>query len=198
QNLAEELGSDPVTGAGAVCADMVEEIDRLASVTSRLVDFARPVALDRQSVEVESLVRRVATLATSSAPAHLRFEVEGPPGLTVRADPDLLAQVLLGLVENAVAASPESGRIRLTWRAGAVAGGEPVELRIEDEGPGVAAAVAAQIFEPFFTTRPDGHGLGLAVARHLVEAHGGTLDVVTGGGGGELAGGLFVVRLPGS
>ncbi|MEO1084965.1 MAG: ATP-binding protein, partial [Acidobacteriota bacterium] len=196
QNLAEELGSGAGAIAGAGCVDMLEEIDRLSSVTSRLVDFARPVVLDRRTVEVEALVRRAVTLARSTAPVGLRFEMEGPPSAAVRVDADLIAQVLLGLVDNAVAASPVGGRIRLMWRARSTPSGEAVELRVEDEGPGVSAEVVDQIFEPFFTTRPDGHGLGLAVARHLVEAHGGTLDVVAGGGE-EIVGGVFAVVLPG-
>src|SRR5437667_148346 len=67
-----------------------------------------------------------------------------------------------------------------------------VEIAVADSGPGVPAELRARIFEPFFTTRPHGTGLGLAVARHIVEAHGGRIEVGERTGGGA----RFTLRLP--
>ena len=75
---------------------------------------------------------------------------------------------------------------------GARAADGVVELAVADSGPGVPADLRGRIFEPFFTTRPRGTGLGLAVARQIVEAHGGRIDVGEDTGGGA----RFTVRLP--
>src|SRR5439155_2521652 len=98
----------------------------------------------------------------------------------VRADADLICQVLLGLLANAAEATPRGGEVAL---AAAAADGV-VELAVADSGPGVPPDLRARIFEPFFTTRPRGSGLGLAVDRPVVEALGGGIDVVERAGGG--------------
>jgi signal transduction histidine kinase len=67
-----------------------------------------------------------------------------------------------------------------------------VELAVADSGHGVAPELRRRVFEPFFTTRPNGTGLGLAVARQIVEAHGGRIDVADAPGGGA----CFTVKLP--
>src|SRR5262249_28331139 len=107
---------------------------------------------------------------------------------TVRADPDLICQVLLGLLANAVEATPGGGEVALA----AQAADGTVELAVADSGPGVPPELRGRIFEPFFTTRARGTGLGLAVARQIVEAHGGRIEVGDHAGGGA----CFTVRLP--
>jgi two-component system NtrC family sensor kinase len=96
--------------------------------------------------------------------------------------------VLLGLLANAAAAAPSGGEVGLA----AAASDGAVELAVADSGPGVPPELRARIFEPFFTTRPRGTGLGLAVARQIVEAHGGRIEVGERAGGGA----RFTVRLP--
>jgi len=97
-------------------------------------------------------------------------------------------QVLLGLLANAAEAAPSGGEVALA----ATAADGAVEIAVTDSGPGVPPELRGRIFEPFFTTRPRGTGLGLAVARHIVEAHGGRLDVGERAGGGA----RFTLRLP--
>src|SRR5438876_1223134 len=104
------------------------------------------------------------------------------------ADGDLICQVLLGLLANAAEAAPSGGEVALA--AAAADGG--VEIAVADSGPGVPPELRARIFEPFFTTRPRGTGLGLAVARQIVEAHGGRIEVGERTGGGA----RFTLRLP--
>src|SRR5438128_822173 len=106
----------------------------------------------------------------------------------VHADADLICQVVLGLLANAVEAVPAGAEV--TLEAQASAGG--VEIAVADSGPGVPAELRARVFEPFFTTRPRGTGLGLAVARQIVEAHGGRIEVGERTGGGA----RFTLRLP--
>ncbi|MEM8932347.1 MAG: ATP-binding protein [Acidobacteriota bacterium] len=190
QNLGEDLSPDQTT-ASATCADMIEEIDRLARVTAQLVDFARPMTPRPTSVAIAALVDRVGLLVDPLLrPRRLRFVADGDPRQRLDADPDLLCQVLLGLIHNAIDASPENGTLRIAWRQRDAT----LDLTVHDDGEGVPEALQERIFEPFFTTRDDGHGLGLAVARQIAEAHGGRLvvasDVEHGGG--------FRLSLPGA
>ena len=115
--------------------------------------------------------------------------VDVPPTLRVVADPDRLAQVLRNLLTNALAHTPPAGVITV---AAAPADGEEsmVEVRVTDTGPGIAAADLPHVFERFFrgdrsrSRATGGAGLGLAITRRLVEAHGGRITAESPPGGG--------------
>jgi signal transduction histidine kinase len=113
---------------------------------------------------------------------------EAPALPVVQADGDLVCQVLVGLLANAAEATPAGGEVVVRARAenGSIA------LAVADSGPGIAPELRARVFEPFYTTRPNGTGLGLAVARQIVEAHGGRIDVADRPGGGA----CFTILLP--
>lgn len=96
--------------------------------------------------------------------------------------------MLLGLVQNAIEAVDGGGEIAVEWAQRA----NSVEIAVSDTGPGVPEELRSRVFEPFFTTRAKGVGLGLAIARQVVEAHGGTLDV----GSGTAGGARFVLTIP--
>jgi signal transduction histidine kinase len=104
-----------------------------------------------------------------------------------------MSQVLWNLYLNAAQAMPEGGV--LCSRAALERGPDgkaAVALEISDTGPGIPPEAEARLFEPFFTTKPDGTGLGLPIARRIVEEHGGTLTLGPGPAGGALA----RIRLP--
>jgi len=166
------------------------EIDRLGSVVSSLLSFARPPRLAPREVAVEALFDQALLLARPELEAkEIRVSRDTPAGTPlVRADSDLIVQVLLGLLSNAAEAVPRGGEVRLSAREDA----STVELGVADSGPGVPADLRGRVFEPFFTTRDKGTGLGLAVARQIVEAHAGKIDVAERPGGGA----LFRISLP--
>jgi signal transduction histidine kinase len=111
-----------------------------------------------------------------------RLEVGLP---VVLADSIQIQQVLLNLVRNAIEAIAMSGagerRVRLATRA---SGDELIEIAVSDTGPGLAAADLEKVFEPFYTTKPEGIGIGLALSRSIVDAHGGRLWATADSGPG--------------
>jgi len=180
QTLAETAPID-VDGAQA-STFIIAEIDRLANVVNSLLAFARPLHVDPRPVDVGELFERAILLARDEL-ASKRLRVDRPASTAlqaVEADPDLLCQVLLGLLANAAEAAPPGSAIALDVRA---ADGM-VQLSVLDAGPGIAAELRGRIFEPFFTTRPRGTGLGLAIARQIIEAHGGRIEAGDAPGGG--------------
>ena len=187
QNLAESgpAGRDDRERA---CAQLLEEIDRLARVTDSLVGLSRPMRPRLEAVKVRDVLERVTWLAERMTGTRLSLRM--PPNAAVahvRADSDLLCQLLLGLIANAAQVTHEEGAIDLECRTG----GGTVTFAVTDSGPGVPVELRERIFEPFFTTRADGSGLGLAVARQIVDAHGGRISVEDVPGRGA----RFVVRL---
>lgn len=111
------------------------------------------------------------------------------------ADRARIGQVLRNLLENAVAASPEGGLVEVRLRelpAASSSGESQVEIVVCDEGPGIAAALCERVFEPFYTTKSRGTGLGMAIAKKIVDSHRGTIRVANPGAPGA----QIAVRLP--
>jgi len=189
QGVAETLSEEAAEPRRA-CSFITAEIDRLNNVVSSLLAFARPLQLRRRAVTVTELFDRILLLARDDlAGKQVRVRRAELPALpAVQVDPDLISQVLLGLLANAAEALAGGGEVTLAARA---ANGS-VDIDVTDSGPGIPAELRERIFEPFFTTRPRGIGLGLAVARQIVEAHTGRIEV----GGHPGGGARFTVRLP--
>ena len=186
---------DPADEAYRACQFIREETDRLDGLVKSLLGFARPTELRASSCSAEKLFDRVLQLADASLRdrgIEARRHVD--PGLgELRGDPDLLAQLLLDLVTNAIEAQGHGGAVELRARA---SGGDAL-LEVADAGPGIPRAEAQRIFEPFYTTKPRGTGLGLSMARRIAVAHGGSLEAVEGRGAApDGAGACLCARLP--
>jgi signal transduction histidine kinase len=189
QSLAEAAPSEAAETLRS-CRFMMEEADRLASLVNSLLAFARPARLTAQPVAAAELFDRALLLARGEIESRqVRIQRREPPlSALASADPDLIAQVLAGLLTNAAQAAPVGGEVRIECRAE----NSTVELAVEDSGPGVPAALRDRIFDPFFTTRASGVGLGLAIARQITEAHGGSIRLGESSSGGA----RFSVILP--
>ncbi|HTJ46514.1 MAG TPA: HAMP domain-containing sensor histidine kinase [Kofleriaceae bacterium] len=166
----------------AKAARVVDEAVRLETLTNELLEFVRTGELRRAPIDPSALLRDSAA-AVSSSP-ELELDTSAAPERW-SLDEARLRQVLINLIENAVAAGAPVRAIARTDR-------DTLVFEIIDHGPGVAADDAERIFEPFFTKKTSGTGLGLAVAKRVVEQHGGTIAVDRA----PNAGARFRVTLP--
>src|SRR5450432_579818 len=173
--LRQHLGPE---AAGA--PNVAKHLDRIGGEVSRanktihdVLDLVRRRSPRRQRTEVRWLVEGATRVA--SLPAKISIEVDTTPAdLAIDVDPDLLRQVLINLFTNAAHAMPDGGHIRL---AGEVLPSGLTHLRVHDDGPGVPVEARYRLFEALFTTKAKGSGLGLALCRRIMEAHGGSIDL---------------------
>jgi two-component system sensor histidine kinase HydH len=168
------------------------ELHRLESIVERFLRLAGPSALDLEPVEIPKIVTHVCELLRAEASTRqieivTQIEHGLPP---VTADPVRLTQALMNLVINAVQAVDKNGRVEVS--AARSATGDALVLRVQDNGPGIAANKLEEIFDPYFTTKPEGIGLGLWIARQIAVAHSGTLRTENAPVGGA----IFTLLLP--
>jgi two-component system NtrC family sensor kinase len=171
------------------------EVQRCKRIIDGLLDFSRPRAQERQSVQVNSVVERALFLLKQ----HARFKqltVQAELGTdlaTVHASSEQLIQVMIALLMNAADAMPQYGRVLIRTRA-APRGARHVVIEVQDEGSGMTRNEVSRIFEPFYTTKEPGRGtgLGLAICHGIVADHGGRIEVSSEPGKGT----RFTILLP--
>ena len=206
--LAAVLGWSRMLASGtldpAKQAQAVEAIERNAQAQARIIDDILDVArgmsgnvrLELQPVDLVSVAQRsVEAIAPTAVAKQIRIEVRGGEPIAISADPNRLQQVVWNLVSNAVKFTPAGGRVTVAVHAN----DGFAELTVTDTGAGIPAAFLPYVFDKFrqadasFTRQHGGLGLGLAIARHLIELHGGSIEARSAGEGN---GATFVVRLP--
>lgn len=160
--------------------------DHLKQLYEEVRSYAAPLKLERVPWELSAVWRQ-----TWNHLAHVRqgrdvqlIEETGGLDLTCPLDPFRLDQVFRNILENALAACPDPVRITIRCQPALLGVRPAVRLSIQDNGPGLSVEQRLRIFEPFFTTKSKGTGLGMAIAKRIVEAHGGILEVGAGQGGG--------------
>jgi signal transduction histidine kinase len=193
QLLAEDF-QDPQTHRERRALDRVSrlrtECERLVDLSNDFLRFARVKDLNLAPADLGQVVEEITDFFLPTARmANIDIKLYLPADLpAVPLDREVFKQALLNLLLNAQQAMPDGGEI--TVQASAAPG--EVSLNLIDTGQGMPPDVAARAFEPFFSTKPGGSGLGLATARKIVEAHGGTIELQSAVGHGT----KFSIRLP--
>ncbi|TDD17192.1 sensor histidine kinase, partial [Nonomuraea diastatica] len=209
-NVSHELRT-PITGLRAILENVVDGVsapdpvtmstalaqtERLGRLVAQLLDLSRLDSgvrlIEPEPVELARLVEQ-AVREASLARDDVTIRSAVPGGLGVRADPDLLAQVLSNLLDNAVRHSPPGGVVTVSGAEE----GDSARLAVTDPGPGIPAAARERVFERFSrldagrTADAGGAGLGLAIVKEIVELHGGSIRI------DDWPGCRMVVELPG-
>jgi signal transduction histidine kinase len=164
-------------------------------ILSRLVDDLRTLSLaesgelqlKREPADLAALVRETASAFRAQAEAAgVRIELALPAGeLSAEVDPERIRQVLSNLASNALRYTPRGAAVVIGLSESAEGGGRRALVSVADDGPGIAAADLPHVFDRFFKSADSrGMGLGLSIARYIVEAHGGAIRAESAVGGG--------------
>lgn len=178
---------------------VLQDVERITKVIQSMLSFARPGTVNISSHTATDLIEEAMMLIQPRLRSK-KIEVirQFHNNLVLRVDRQLILQVLLNLLNNAVDALPPDGVIRLTTGVHKTeAQGEEPDRRygvieIADNGPGIPAALRNRLFDPFFTTKREGTGLGLSISQKIARDHGGFISVSSVEG----AGAAFQVHLP--
>jgi signal transduction histidine kinase len=189
--LKQKLTSPDPASASRHAEVIGSEIKRLDDVVQGFLKFVRPEDVTLVRVAVGSLVSNVIeAIGPEAEKAGVVCEHAcREEGLAVDADESLMRQALLNLAQNAVHAMPRGGRLRLACGLGKDG---RVEIRVQDNGIGIAPENLARIFDLYFTTKKRGSGIGLSLVFRTVQLHNGDIDVESTVGTGT----TFLIRLP--
>lgn len=157
---------------------IVQEANRLNSIVTDFLDFARPQAPNLMPCKVDEVIEKNLTFLApeinkNGYKIHKRFATDIPE---IQADPGLLYQAFLNILMNAMQAMPQRGAIYIELSAR----GHTLTIIFVDEGPGIPDESLNKIWEPFFTTKDKGSGLGLPIVKKIIEGHGGIIEVENG------------------
>ncbi|WP_343733214.1 ATP-binding protein [Duganella sp.] len=163
---------------------------RMDKLVGELLTLARleagAIKASQEEISMADLLDQIADDARyEAASQHRSVLQEGEADMQVIGQPDLLGRAIENVVRNAIKHSPEGGEVQLQTRT--LAESNQLIIRVLDRGPGVSPADLDTIFQPFFRSSnasTEGHGLGLAIAQHVIEAHGGSIKASNRAGGG--------------
>jgi len=171
--------------AEAEAPQVKKHLDRIGSEVVRanktihdLLDLARNRPPQKRPTSLHELVDSAAEAAL--LPAAMTLHTAVPADLVVTIDPDQIRQVLTNLMTNASQALKGRGQL---WIEAEAAPDGGVRVRVRDDGPGIPAEDRSRVFEALYTTKAKGSGLGLALCRRIMEAHGGTIEIENRPGG---------------
>ncbi|SDQ58227.1 ATP-binding protein [Virgibacillus salinus] len=168
---------------------MIDEIEKMETITSELLFISKPLTDNKQIEKVQEMVVDVITLLRPQAKLKnidILFEQTGSQ--TVYCDRSQIKQVLINIVKNAIEAMEEPGNIQLN----VLTSEDSILLDVIDGGPGIPEEIIHKLKEPFFTTKQSGTGLGLMITTQILERHDGKLEILQN----ENKGSTFRIILP--
>ncbi len=177
--LVKELSEDPKRWAENIQIG----IRSLNTIVSNMLQFSNPLTPVLSKVDVHEVVQEILKfsdpiMSQRQIRAETNLNAEDP---VIPGDRELLKQMMLNLIFNALKAMPSQGSLRIRTRNSSIANGEPqskvLELQIQDTGIGIPPENLNRIFDPFFTTNKNGTGLGLSVVNQIVKVHAGSIRV---------------------
>ena len=162
---------------------MVQEVERLNRVISQLLEFARPMDMNRQWISLQEVIRHTLKMIEGQTRSNnITIHTDIPPDSgNVMIDSDKIKQVLLNLYLNAVGAMENGGTLSVTLSPH---NSRTIRIDVSDTGKGIDEKDLARIFDPYFTTKSSGTGLGLAIVYKIIEAHDGEIRVMSEPGRG--------------
>jgi two-component system sensor histidine kinase HydH len=193
-----EMLSQKVEASNPLASELAgyisSEVNRLNSLVTRFLDFARPSRLELRSVQLSAVVDHVLESVAHQHPdAHVTVERNYAPATPdVQVDAQLCEQIFVNLITNAYEAMDGRGRLRISIAPEVQYMKPGVAVIVEDSGPGVPAESREQIFNPFFTSKKEGVGLGLSIVAKIVDDHRGSIRLESPPGQGA----RFHVFLP--
>jgi signal transduction histidine kinase len=167
--------------------------DYLHQLYEEVRDYAAPIRLKREHHDLQAILHETwdhLARQRNGRDARLEFHATDAHHLCP-VDRFAIEQVFRNILENSLSACGDPVRIRVDFQSTGLSGQAAVEVSLADNGPGLSRESRVKIFEPFFTTKTKGTGLGMAIARRIVEAHGGRIEVGRSGPGAEI-----VITLP--
>jgi signal transduction histidine kinase len=173
-----------------------QEVDRINSLITRFLDFARPRSLRLDKADLHAMLDHAIDLfdreKSGAAASVTVFKNYSPDIRQVRIEAELMEHVITNLLSNAAQASSPGAVVTVKTRLAETAEGQKAEIAVIDRGSGIDAKHLENIFNPFFTTKAEGVGLGLAIVSKIVDEHGGQIMVESTPGEGS----VFRVYLP--
>jgi signal transduction histidine kinase len=194
KGAAQYLRSESNTSENQKLIDVIiEEADRLNSVVSQFLNYAKPYTLNLKMQDVNQIIEKaISVIEASPRLDNIVLEKELRPDLPLIAvDSEQLVQVILNIAFNAIEAMQAEGTLIFRTSKIESGDGEAVGISIRDTGKGIRKEEMKNIFKPFFTTKERGVGLGLAICQRIIKNHGGHIKVKSI----PMQGSIFYIRL---
>jgi signal transduction histidine kinase len=190
--LHEEIEYPDVSYKRELMQQIEKEVERAKAMVNSLLEFSRKKEFKSKPIPVKGLVEDTIRLIQGDIPTKVEMHVDVPESSWIIADKQRIEQAVLNIIKNALDAMPDGGMISIS--AEEDVDNKLLEIRIRDTGIGIEPETSRKIFDPFFTTKEDGKGsgLGLFVAREIIEEHEGNIRVDSVEGEGT----TFIIRLP--
>jgi signal transduction histidine kinase len=180
KGAAQYLRSESSAGDHQRLLDVIiEEVDRLNSVVSQFLNYAKPYTLKVKMQDVNQIIEKaISVIKASPRSDNIVIEKELRPDLPlIEVDAEQLVQVILNIAFNAIEAMQDGGTLIFRTSRISSGEGEAIGISLRDTGKGIKKEEMKNIFKPFFTTKERGVGLGLAISQKIIKNHGGHIKV---------------------